>query len=714
MQPIRRRNNDRREIVTAVGLLALSLVLHFSAIGREGYSNTYYSAAARSMLSDLRSFFFVAADSAASVTVDKPPLGLWVEAAATAIFPNVPWASIIPQALAGAIATVVLYRIVRREAGFSAGVWSGILFALTPVLVAVARNNTIDATLILLLLLASDRLFVALRTDRPRPLWWAAILLGLAFNIKMLQAYMIVPALAATYLLFAPVALRQRLVRTAIAGVITVVVSFAWVFVVDLTPPERRPYVGSSETNSALELVVGHNGLTRLGIGTADGTRSPQAPTGRPPIPGERPDGVSLGDPDTTPPSSSDLATPPAPSAPIVGPFGSADGGVPFGGGVGSETGTPGVGRLFGKELAGQATWLLPFALIAGFAAVLRGGARLRRQRALAVYWLLWLVPAAVYFSATGGLFHRYYLAMLAPPIAALTASRAALLLHTMDRRRRSRIALVGLVVATTVVAQVILWRHGLTTIAATQLLFSLVGVGLILLTRFRVDGPRMRNRWFRASTVAVVFAGILAGPIAFTATPILYGGDVNLPYAGPELNTAGGGRPTIEPDSPIVRYLNDAAEVGAGAIAVESAMGDLVLAVDLPVMYWGGFRGDDPIHTTDEATEMVRTGELSFAVAGGPDLGGQGRPARPALSRGGQSQMGDFPTPATATGGTERGTFGNLIDGREPVLIDGGYALFDLRTAPVDDATSPVSGTGERSTQATNEPEGGSDATDR
>jgi hypothetical protein len=40
--------------------------------------------------------------------------------------------------------------------------------------------------------------------------------------------------------------------------------SNSWATIVDLTPANERPYVGSSPTNSELDLALGYNGTFRL------------------------------------------------------------------------------------------------------------------------------------------------------------------------------------------------------------------------------------------------------------------------------------------------------------------------------------------------------------------------------------------------------------------------------------------------------------------
>ena len=83
-------------------------------------------------------------------------------------------------------------------------------------------------------------------------------------TIKMLEAYLVVPAFGLLYLLAAPRRLRTRLWHLAVAGVLMAVISLSWAAVVDMTPAAQRPYVGSSQNNSEISLALGYNGLQRL------------------------------------------------------------------------------------------------------------------------------------------------------------------------------------------------------------------------------------------------------------------------------------------------------------------------------------------------------------------------------------------------------------------------------------------------------------------
>ncbi|MGD1994160.1 MAG: glycosyltransferase family 39 protein, partial [Anaerolineae bacterium] len=247
-----------------IGVLLLATFLHVFRLRQEGFANLYYAAAVKSMLTSWHDFFFISFDSAGFVTVDKPPLGLWIQAGSAALFGFNGLSLLLPQVVAGILSVLVLYHLVRRTFGPTAGALAALALAITPISIAANRNNTMDSQLVLVLLLAAWAVLRAVETGRLRWLLLCAGLVGLGFNIKMLQAYLVVPAFALLYLVAAPVGWWKRLLHLTLAGGILLAVSLAWVIAVDLTPADARPYVGSSSNNTVTELIVGHNGLARL------------------------------------------------------------------------------------------------------------------------------------------------------------------------------------------------------------------------------------------------------------------------------------------------------------------------------------------------------------------------------------------------------------------------------------------------------------------
>ncbi len=560
-----------------IGVLWLAVFLRFFRLAQEGFANLYYTAGVQSMLTGWRPFFFAAFDSAGFVSIDKPPLGLWIQAAAAALLGFRGWVLLWPQAVAGVLSVALVYRLTRRmwgrhPSGAMAGLLAALSLAVTPISVATNRNNTQDSLLVCLLLLTTWALFKAAEAGRLRWLLLAFVLVGLGFNIKMLQAYMVLPAFGLLYLIAAPIHWWKRLLHLGWAVLLMGVVSLTWAVAVDLTPPDRRPFVGSSADNSVLQLMTGHNGLARL------------LPTGRPRN------------------ASAESAAPAAPNP---------SGNPQPGGAFSHETGDPGIGRLFNRQLAGQAMWLLPLAGWGAWVVLRRPEPQPRRA---ALFWLAWLLPQMVFFSFAN-LFHRYYLEMLAPALAVLVGSGGA----AMFEHGRRRIVLPILALIGTAACQVLIlwpfpaWRWGLSL--SMGLLGGLAMIGMV------------QPAWLWGHKVApwLGLLGLLIAPTVWAWIPVWYGGDGWLPFAGPDLAVERRVAPTQKANERLVALLQAQRRGETWLLATLNARdaAPIILATGQPVMALGGFSGSDAILTPPELTEMVRAGRVRFFLL----PGGVGRP---------------------------------------------------------------------------------------
>ena len=158
------------------------------------------------MLKSWHNFFFVSFDGGGLVTIDKPPLALWVQAASAELFGFSPLSLLLPEAIVSVIAVAVLYRIVARRLGAGSGLVAALALAVFPSFVAVSRENGVDPLLLLLMILACGAALNAVEDGRWRWLMASALLVGLAFNTKTLAAYLIVPGIGLAYLVCAPAA----------------------------------------------------------------------------------------------------------------------------------------------------------------------------------------------------------------------------------------------------------------------------------------------------------------------------------------------------------------------------------------------------------------------------------------------------------------------------------------------------------------------------
>ena len=187
-----------------MGLIGVTAVLNLWNLGVNGWANTYYSAAIRGMSTSWHDFLFAAADKVGLMTVDKPPLALWVQALSVRVFGFHPLSMLVPEALMGVAAVALLYDLVARRFGRIAGFVAGLALATTPVAVAVARHNNPDELLILCAVAALWAALRAIDTGRTRWLVLSGVCIGLGFETKMGVALLVLPGIAAAWLWVAP------------------------------------------------------------------------------------------------------------------------------------------------------------------------------------------------------------------------------------------------------------------------------------------------------------------------------------------------------------------------------------------------------------------------------------------------------------------------------------------------------------------------------
>jgi 4-amino-4-deoxy-L-arabinose transferase-like glycosyltransferase len=583
-------------------ILVLSAFLNLYNVTGEGYGNPYYSAGVKNMLTSWSNFFFASFDSG-FVSIDKPPLGLWIQAASAWLFGFHGWALLLPQAIAGVLCVALIYHLVRRPFGPVAGLVAALALALTPIVVATSRNNTADMLVVLTVLVAAWALVRATETGRLCWLLLCALIVGLGFNIKMMQAFLVLPAFYLLYLVAAPVPWLRRFVHLGLETVVLVVVSLSWAAVVDLTPEDQRPYVGSSEHNSALELASGYNGLSRL-VGRGNELINPQG-------------GFNIGSA-----SDSQSEQGPGPGGPGGGP-----------GGVG-ENGEKGPFRLLDQQLAGQIGWLLPLAVVALLAAVSQRRPRLpldRKHQAL-VLWGMWLLTMYGFFSVAG-FFHRYYLVMLAPAVAALVGIGATALWK--DYRSpgwRGWLLPLTLIGVAAVQDYLILSSYeGWPLWLAPGISgLCLVAAGVLAISRLR---KRQETRNSSKLLVGVATVGILAlliAPSAWASYDVFQGGGGGGPMvaAGPRPVEAEGGPgggpprggPREEADPALLEYLQANKGDAEYLLATSNAMSvsPIILDTDEKVINLNGFEGHDPVFRTDELAGLVDEGAVRFFLTGG------------------------------------------------------------------------------------------------
>jgi len=595
-------------IVGAIGVL--TAVLYSWNLAGVGDANSYYTAAVKSASVSWKAFFFGAIDPGSFITVDKPPAAFWVQGLSARLFGFSTLSMLVPEVLAGVASVLILHRLVRKWMGNPAAHLAAVAFALTPVAAQMFRYNNPDALLTFLCLAAAWALWSALETGRTRWVVLSAALLGFAFNTKMLQAFLVVPAFILVYLVAGPPKLGRRLLQLT-AGLGALVVSSSWwVAIVTLWPASSRPYVGSTTNNSILSLVFGYNGLSRL-FGNSPG-----------------------------------------------GGSGPAGGGANFGG-------TPGWLRMFNVENGGQISWLLPLAAVGLLAGLwlTRRARRTDRGRAGWILWGGWAIGCVAVFSLSQGIFHQYYSIQVAPAVAALAGAGAVALWRLGRRQRWLRWVLPAAVVASAGWAVALLDR----TPSYDAWLRPLIVLGAVLVAVGLWLGDRLRSRALVLTAAGVAAATLLAGPAAYTLTTVLHPASGPVASAGPTTGSTGvgpGGASTSA-DASLVSYLEahrGSAKYLVAAFGSQSSA-PIIIASGQPVITIGGFNGADPAPTLAQFERLVAEGQVRYVLVtnGGGGPGGGFGP-------GGASGSGSAISQWVTTHGkevstTSSGTSGTLYD---------------------------------------------------
>ncbi|WP_328845978.1 ArnT family glycosyltransferase [Streptomyces sp. NBC_00258] len=630
----------RWSLPALVAIMVLAGVLYSWNLSSSSL-NSFYSAAVLSGTQSWKAWFFGSLDAGNFLTVDKPPVVLMVMGLSCRVFGYGTWQMMLPL-VASALGTIwILHASVKRVWGHGAAAVAALVLALTPITVAINRDNNPDTLLVFLMVAGAALALRAVHNGRLLPLVGSAVCFGLAFNTKMLQGYIALPAVFAVYLYAARGGLLRRIRNLAVAAVALAVSSFWWAAAVSLVPAADRPYIGGSTDGTAWNLIMGYNGLGR-----------------------------------------------------VLGGEGNGGGG---GGGGGGFSGTAGIGRMFNEVLGGQISWLLPFttiALVGGL--VLRGRApRTDLTRAALVLWGGWTALHYLTFSLAEGTMHPYYTTALAPGIAALCGGGGLMLLHAFRTDRKWLWVLPVAFAATGIWAVVLLrrasgWNSWLWPTVAVVMVLAIVGLLL-----FR-SGRRVR---LLAVALTAAVAASLAGPTAYaasvtassgggmsgtnpTAGPTTGGGMGGGPGGGggggrggfpggrqapggqqqggqqaggeapgggqtgtPPNGTSGtgeqGGDATSRPggtgggggmgggpggaDSAMVTYLEKHRDGAKWLVAVSSSQSaaQLIVSTKQPVISMWGWSGSDKAMTLAKLKELVKKGELHYIVLGGGMGGG-------------------------------------------------------------------------------------------
>ncbi|MGG2134541.1 glycosyltransferase family 39 protein [Bacillus sp. S2(2024)] len=578
-------------------ILLLSIILNFYKLGQEGDGNTYYSAAVKSMLDSWHNFFFNSFDPKGFITIDKPPVGFWFQTLSAYIFGFKGWSLFLPQALAGVLAVALLYHLVTRVFGCGAGLLAALFLALTPIVVAADRTNEVDSMLMFVTLIATWAISKAVEQSHLKWLVLAFFLVGVGFNIKMMEAFLVLPAFYLFYLISPKLTWTKKLVHLLVATIVLTVVSLSWSVIVDSIPSDQRPYVGSTQDNSMVTLAIGYNGINRL-VGQQRGQQ------------GNFHMGSQKGQPTNDWNNTSQAHQ---------------NAGNHFSGY--GQTGNTGLLRLFTTpELDGQLSWLLPGALISIVALLwgLRFRGPLDRKHQTAILWTVWVLTMFIFFSIAKR-FSSYYMVMLAPGIAALVGAGFKQMWYQWRSKEKKETWFLPLALVCTVVFEIsVVWKYP----TLRDPLSITIGVLALLAFICLFFVQKLNASGKRAISIITMAAGVLAlvtAPTAWAMTPIEYGGSVTKPFAGPELKKQHE-RDGMASNPKLENYLKSNYREGSYLVATLNAMSAAPIMLDtgLPVMAMGGFMGNDPAMTVEKLQKMVNDGEVRYFLLQGRSFGNQ------------------------------------------------------------------------------------------
>ncbi len=552
----------------------------------------YYAAAVRSMSQNWHDFLFGSFDPAGTISVDKLPGAFWVQALSVRLFGFHEWAIMAPQAVEGALTVLVLFHAVRRLAGPAAALIAAFVLAASPATMTLDRGNIPDSLMILLVVLAADSTVTLILSSRWRSAVMAAVWVALAFQAKMLEAWLFLPALGMAYLVAGRGPIGQRLGRVAAFGGTVLVVSLSYMTFVALTPASQRPYSDGSSTNSIYHQVFEYNGFSRVGPSS-----SPNELLG-----------------DTLGTALFAQASPP-----------------------------PAWNRLLTGSYGRNTGWLLPAALIAAITIVVvrRRAPRTDPWRAGALLWGVWLVVLVVVFSVSTTM-NSYYAGALSPAVAGLLGLGGALAWAHRDRRSVVLVS-AGTVLVTVGYARWLLPPQGTGLppwLAPTAVAVGLVAVALLAwLAWGQRSGGRYDDRIERglggpseadaraSSSIAMTAAAlgalalVLVPSVASASVVALRLGPFDTPFEPPGVTTfllhtfapqsSPPGLATIETARRSATYLM-AAQTSAVAAPYIYATGQEVLPL-------GGYTGTQPSPSAATVRTMVANGRFHLALVASP-----------------------------------------------------------------------------------------------
>jgi 4-amino-4-deoxy-L-arabinose transferase-like glycosyltransferase len=547
-----------------VALITLgAAVLRLVHIGQVE-TDPFYDAAVRSMGLSWHNFFFGAFEPGGSVSIDKPPVDLWLQVASVKLLGFNTTTLKLPEAFAGIATVPLLFAAVRRMWSTPAGLAAAIGLAVLPVEVITSRSDTMDGVMMALIVLALWLIVRACETGRYAWLLAGAAALGVAFDVKLLESLVAVPGLALLAYLGLPGSRKRRLLQMLAAGAVYVAVALAWLTATLLVPAHDRPYAIGSTNGSAWNAAFVFNGTDRLGGKSPEPQQTVYQPGHHYPTAtqSER-DHIPI-----VPPSATRLLA-------RIGPLS---------------------GERLGLELLVALLLGVP-ALIWG----LRAKPVPRMRRAVAAGLIVWTLTGTVLFSDMIRLHPRYVEGFM-PAVAALLGVGVAWAGSGSTDRRSANARLIALIVALVVsvyyVERLLYGRPGVWWIGLAG------AVGAIAFAALARLGPResaaLRAALLTGATIALTLVAVLSLGLSTDITAI----DNNVSDAGYV------GALPHEEQHLVSAYVRAHQGGARYELAAESAtqIGSLIVQDAKPVV----------ILTTYDARVFTRVAELRRLIANG------------------------------------------------------------------------------------------------
>lgn len=620
---IKKINKDKLPIIF---ILILSFILNMANLKIQGYGNEYYAAGIKSMLTSFKNFFFLSFDPSGFVSLNKPPIGLWIQGIFGKIFGVSGFALILPEALAGTLCVFILYILIKRYFGFITGIMAALILAITPIYVAVSRTNDFQTILILFMLLSIMPAIKAAKTGNIKYLIVSVIIVGIAFNINRLESFIIIPAIYLTYIFSESegekrvieryvcgitfitqerekVSLKAKIKCLILATIVLLVVSLSWSFLVDLVPVNARPYVGDSTTNSEIELVLNQHNQVSNKINS----------------------NINLNyDGDNT------LSYNTLNENEFIKNYNEwntihKDNKTQFG-----------IFRLFqDNNLSDQIAWFLPLAIISLIVSIINRRkiiALKSTKNIIIMFFSIWFVTEFLYFSFVYS--NIYDLATLAVPTAALCGIGIKKMIQSY---RRNKSMWLSLSLGLTIIVQyiiVIYYRENLSYLLI-HLFYLDLGISIIaVFTLFKIRNKEFTNNNLKNGLIVISIIGCLIIPLIGSSASLVYKTDGIFKGAGLQLfesktqqnvnnymknyGVEFGGSEDL---SKFINFLNENKGENQEYLLVTPSASvyaqNIILDTGDKVMALGGRTGNDDILTLFAFKQLVREGKVKYVLVG-------------------------------------------------------------------------------------------------